>query len=147
MPRREKRCKPAILSSIGASGTGEYSFSAVRVLSLSKHYARWSHVCLPISGYLRRLAPSYLTTILELLLTNLVSLSLSHEAASVVELCSALDGHDVSRDVCRQVMAWFGEVADGKWKVNVAAAVKEVGLGILRAYKVNHSIILTYTSF
>ncbi|KAF9813694.1 hypothetical protein IEO21_05410 [Rhodonia placenta] len=88
-----------------------------------------------LGGYLRRLAPSYLTTILELLLTNLVSLSLSHEAASVVELCSALDGHDVSRDVCRQVMAWFGEVADGKWKVNVAAAVKEVGLGILRAYK------------
>ena len=78
-------------------------------------------------------------TILELLLTNLVSLSLSHTAAPISTLISALeDEHDIRRDITRQVMAWFGRLDDdnGVWEMDVAAVVREVGLGILRAYRV-----------
>ena len=35
------------------------------------------------------------------------------------------------------MMSWFGEVDDGIWKMDVKTTVKEVGLGILRAYKVS----------
>ncbi|KAI0915788.1 hypothetical protein AcW1_003710 [Taiwanofungus camphoratus] len=91
---------------------------------------------LVMGGNLRPVAPSHLTTILELLLNYLVSLSQPHHAASVEELASALeDGHEIKRDVCVQVMSWFGRVSDGRWKMDTAAVVKEVGLGILRAYK------------
>ena len=91
------------------------------------------------AGELRPIAPSHLTTILELLLTNLVSLSLSHTAASISTLFSALeDDHDIRRDITRQVMAWFGRLDDdnGVWEMDVVAVVREVGLGILRAYRV-----------
>ncbi|KAM5543197.1 hypothetical protein V8D89_003071 [Ganoderma adspersum] len=55
-------------------------------------------------GELRPIAPSHLTTILELLLTNLVSLSLSHTAAPISTLVSAFeDDHDIRRDIARQV--------------------------------------------
>lgn len=90
-----------------------------------------------ITGELRPIAPAYLTQILELLLTYLVSLSLSHQAAPVDSLTSALEEeHEIKRQVCTQVMEWFGEIEDGIWKLDETAAVKEVGLGILRAYKV-----------
>ena len=86
---------------------------------------------------LRPIAPSHLTTILELLLNYLVSLSLSHQAAPVEDLAAALDDeHEIKREVSRQVMAWFGGVRAGLWTMDVDATVKEVGLGILRAYKV-----------
>ncbi|KAI0666542.1 sister chromatid cohesion protein Dcc1 [Trametes maxima] len=93
-----------------------------------------------LKGELRPLALSHLTTILELLLTNLVSLSLPHTAAPVSPLLAALeDDHDIRREVARQVMAWFGRIApDGsgseKWEMDVNAVVKEVGLGILRTH-------------
>ena len=89
---------------------------------------------------LRPIAPSHLTTILELLLNSLVSLSLSHEAAPVEDLAAALEqDHEVRRDVTRQVMAWFGEVKAGLWTMDVDAMVKEVGVGILRAYKASYA--------
>ncbi|KAI0644549.1 sister chromatid cohesion protein Dcc1 [Trametes meyenii] len=94
-----------------------------------------------LKGELRPLAPSHLAAILELLLTNLVSLSLPHTAAPVSPLLAALeDDHDIRREVARQVMAWFGRIAhdgDGpeKWEMDVDTVVKEVGLGILRTYK------------
>ena len=91
------------------------------------------------AGELRPIAPSHLTTILELLLTNLVSLSLPHTAASISTLVSALeDDHDIRRDITRQVMAWFGQLDNdnGVWEMDVGAVVREVGLGILRAYRV-----------
>lgn len=91
----------------------------------------------PPSDELRPIAPSHLTTILELLLNYLVSLSQPHHAADVENLAAALeDDHEVKRDVSRQVMGWFGEVKGGKWAMDVNATVKEVGVGILRAYKV-----------
>ena len=91
---------------------------------------------------LRPIAPSHLTTILELLLNYLVSLSLPHDAANVENLLAALeDDHEVKREVSRQVMSWFGEVKEGKWAMDVDATVKEVGVGILRAYKVRSSIV------
>ncbi|KAI0661096.1 sister chromatid cohesion protein Dcc1 [Cubamyces menziesii] len=98
---------------------------------------------LVLKGELRPIAPSHLTTILELLLTNLVSHSLSYTAAPVSPLVEALeDEHDIRRDVTRQVIAWFGRITDGDspgsmgtWEMDADAVVKEVGLGILRAYR------------
>ncbi|CAL1707413.1 unnamed protein product [Somion occarium] len=89
-----------------------------------------------LKGELRPIAPSYLTQILELLLNHLVSTSIPHQAAPLVALSSALEtDHEIRRDVSEQVMAWFGQIDDGIWKLDVNATVKEVGLGILRAYK------------
>ena len=90
-----------------------------------------------VAGELRPITPTYLTTILELLLNCLVSLSLSYQAAPVAELTSALeDEHEIKPKVSTQVMSWFGGVNDERWSMNVDAVVKEIGLGILRAYKV-----------
>ena len=94
------------------------------------------------SGYLRPIAPAYLNTILELLLNALVSLSLSHDSASTEDLLAALeDEHEIKRDVTKQVMGWFGEIQGDRWKMNVQTTIKEVGLGILRAYKVDLSLL------
>lgn len=89
-----------------------------------------------IDGALRPISRSYLTAILEFLLTALVANSLSHESAPEDELLAVLEhDHEVKRDVARQVMAWFGEIRNGRWKMDVDATVKEVGLGILKAYR------------
>jgi len=91
---------------------------------------------LVLKSFLRPIAPSHLTTVLELLLNALVSLSLSHESAPVEDLLSALeDDHEISRDVAQQVMEWFGEIDAGRWRMDVNLTVREVGLGILRVYK------------
>ncbi|KAI0081308.1 hypothetical protein K474DRAFT_1768752 [Panus rudis PR-1116 ss-1] len=91
---------------------------------------------LVLNGELRPIAPSYLTTIIELLLNYLVSLSLPSNAAPVDRLTSALhEEHEVRKDISRQVMAWFGEIEGDIWRLDAKAAVKEVGVGILRAYK------------
>ncbi|KNZ81511.1 Sister chromatid cohesion protein DCC1 [Termitomyces sp. J132] len=88
---------------------------------------------LNINGELRLIAPAYLDHLLELFLNGLVALSLSHESASVEALSSSLaDDHEVPRSISTQVMSWFGEIEDGKWKMDVSALTKEVGLGILR---------------
>jgi sister chromatid cohesion protein DCC1 len=92
---------------------------------------------IPCTGQLRPIAPAHLSTILELLLNLLASLSLSHHAAPVEELTSALaDEHEIPRQISTQVMSWFGDVREGKWKMDVDDVVKEVGLGILRNHKV-----------
>ncbi|KAJ3537045.1 hypothetical protein NM688_g6747 [Phlebia brevispora] len=91
---------------------------------------------LTLRGELRPIAPSHLTTILELLLNYLVSLSLSHEAAPIEDLAAALEeDHEIRREVSRQVMAWFGETKGGLWTMDTSATVREVGIGIMRAYK------------
>ena len=98
---------------------------------------------LALTGELRPIARSHLTTILELILTNLVSLSLPHTAAPIATLLSALeDDHDIRRVVSRQVLGWFGRVDEGKatWEMDVDAVIREVGLGILRAYRVRASL-------
>lgn len=103
-----------------------YRLSIVGVVSLTN------------AGYLRPIAPVHLNTILELLLNYLISLSLSHEAAPVDDLVSALaDEHDIPREVSNQVMSWFGQVEDGTWKMDANAVVAEIGLGIIRHYKVS----------
>ncbi|KAI0028385.1 sister chromatid cohesion protein Dcc1 [Vararia minispora EC-137] len=95
---------------------------------------------LVINGALRPIAPSYLHTILELLLTSLVSLSQPHESASVVELATALESdHEIQREVSCQVMRWFGDITgeddEERWRVDVSGVVKQIGLGVLRHYK------------
>ncbi|TDL26230.1 hypothetical protein BD410DRAFT_572988 [Rickenella mellea] len=101
---------------------------------------REKHV-LVVNGELRPISPSYLTTVLELLLTTLVSLSQSPDAASAVDLADALENdHEIRRDISMQVMSWFGELSSEavksamKWKADIEAIVRQVGLGILRAH-------------
>ena len=116
------------------------SSSTVRVTVLSTVGVRLSR---RHAGYLRPIAREHLNTILELLLNYLISLSLSHDAAPVDDLVSALaDEHDVPRDVSNQVMSWFGQVEAGTWKMHVDAVVAEIGLGILRHYKVPFRVAL-----
>jgi sister chromatid cohesion protein DCC1 len=68
-----------------------------------------------------------------------VSLSQPHTCASVEDISSALaNGHEVPRVVSAQVMSWFGDIHQGKWKIDVDCVIREVGLGILR----NHKVIL-----
>jgi sister chromatid cohesion protein DCC1 len=40
-------------------------------------------------------------------------------------------------------MSWFGEIKDGRWKMDVEAIVKEMGLGILRNYRVRIPVFPT----
>lgn len=44
--------------------------------------------------------------------------------------------HEISRQVSSQVILWFGVVENDRWKMDVDAVVKEIGLGILRNHKV-----------
>jgi sister chromatid cohesion protein DCC1 len=70
---------------------------------------------------------------------HLVSLSQSHDAASVQELSRSLEyEHEVRSEVTLQVMRWFGQVdvANERWKMDVEKVVRQVGLGILRQHKV-----------
>ncbi|KAF9222542.1 hypothetical protein BS17DRAFT_708355 [Gyrodon lividus] len=91
---------------------------------------------LVLDGCLRPISPAHLSTILELLLNYLTSLSLSHEAAPVEELVSSLaDDHEIPREVSNQIISWFGVVKEGTWKMDVDAVVAEIGLGIIRHYK------------
>lgn len=53
------------------------------------------------------------------------------------ELGTALeDQYDIRRDISRQVMAWFGAIVGGEWSMDRIAVVREIGLGILRPYRV-----------
>lgn len=95
----------------------------------------------PLIDALRPIAPTYLHTILELLLTYLVALSQPHDTASVVELSSALESeHDVRREVSLQIMQWFGQVSGAKgeqlWRMDVPGVVGQIGLGLLRNHRV-----------
>jgi len=88
-------------------------------------------------GALRPIAPSYLSTILELLLNSLVSLQEAHDSASVKVLAAALqDEHDIRPQVTNQVMGWFGDVDEHCWRMDAPSVLKQVGLGILRTCRV-----------
>ena len=98
-------------------------------------------------GELRPLAPSYLTAILEFILTALASHSFPHQSVPADQLVDVLEQeHEVKGDVTRQVMGWFGESGGGRWKMDIAATVKEVGLGILRTFKVGMNYYLLFFS-
>ncbi|KAJ7283564.1 sister chromatid cohesion protein Dcc1 [Mycena rebaudengoi] len=91
---------------------------------------------LNINGELRPIARAYLASILESILNYLVSQSLSFRAVPAEELSSTLaDESEISRAVSMQVMAWFGELNEGAWTMDVDAALREIGLGILRHHK------------
>jgi len=86
---------------------------------------------------LRPIAPGFLDRSLVLILDTLVSKSMKHTTASVEDLSSALYfDHEISRVVSTQIMSWFGEIKEGKWKMDVNGVVKEIGLGILRRHRV-----------
>ncbi|KAJ7276481.1 sister chromatid cohesion protein Dcc1, partial [Mycena haematopus] len=91
---------------------------------------------LDIHGALRSIAPGYLTTILETILNLLVSQSMVPRAVPVEDLAATLaDESEISRAVSMQVMAWFGEINNGVWTMDVEDVLREIGLGILRQYK------------
>ncbi|KAF7332079.1 Glutamine synthetase [Mycena kentingensis (nom. inval.)] len=91
---------------------------------------------LDIRGALRPIASSYLTTILEMILNNIVAQGLNPQAIPAAELSATLaDENEISIPVSGQVMAWFGEIStDGLWCLDVASAVREIGLGLLRPH-------------
>lgn len=92
------------------------------------------------TGELRPISPYYLNTILESLLNHLVSSSLAHNSVPVEDLATALeDQYDIRRVISRQVMAWFGDIIDGEWSLDKTAVVREIGLGLLRPYKVRRA--------
>lgn len=117
----------------GKTDTEHKRCSSLLFTNLSKRVLRVS------PGNLRPISLTYLNQLLELVLNLLVSLSQPHTGASVEDISSALaDGHEVSRAVSTQVMSWFGDIHQGKWKMDVDCVIREVGLGILR----NHKVIL-----
>lgn len=88
-------------------------------------------------GTLRPIASSYLSTILELLLNSLVSLQQEHDSASLKLLADTLQGdHDIRPQVTKQVMGWFGDVDEHHWRMDIPSVLKQVGMGILRTYRV-----------
>ncbi|KIY74039.1 hypothetical protein CYLTODRAFT_364313 [Cylindrobasidium torrendii FP15055 ss-10] len=90
---------------------------------------------LNIHGELRPVSPPYLKTILEAILTLLVSYSIPHNNASVELLSLYLDSdHEIPRSVSAQVMLCFGTIKDGFWTMDVNAIVRQVGLGLLRPH-------------
>ncbi|KAJ6539425.1 sister chromatid cohesion protein Dcc1 [Mycena capillaripes] len=91
---------------------------------------------LDIHGALRPIAPAFLSSILETILNLLVSQSMSPRAVPVEDVAATLaDENEISRAVSTQVMAWFGEIRDGVWEMDVDGVLREIGLGILRQYK------------
>jgi hypothetical protein len=137
MMTREQRFKRVMQSYNERSKSATFSSSTVGLHFLSIHTCLTRSRC---SGKLRPITSSYLNTILELLLNYIVSLSLPHHAAPKAELVSTIsDEHEISKEVCTQVMSWFGEIRGDKWAMDVDAVLTEVGLGILRNYKVAFS--------
>ena len=99
---------------------------------------------LVLNGELRPITLGYLNTILELILNTLVLLSASTDDASVLDIIDTLQAdHDISPDVSRQVMPWFGRINSSSrsetWNMDVDAVVRQLGLGILSVYRVCHS--------
>ncbi|KAF9446941.1 hypothetical protein P691DRAFT_803234 [Macrolepiota fuliginosa MF-IS2] len=91
-----------------------------------------------INGFLRPISKDYLQNLLEIVLNLLVSLALPHDKVPLDDLVSTLtEDHEVPRTVSIQLMAWFGEIgeSEGKWKMDVGAVLKEVGIGILRQHR------------
>jgi sister chromatid cohesion protein DCC1 len=50
------------------------------------------------------------------------------------------DDHDIRPQVTKQVMAWFGDVDEHHWRMDVPSVLKQVGKGILRAYRVSRAL-------
>jgi hypothetical protein len=46
------------------------------------------------------------------------------------------DDHEIKPQVTKQVMAWFGDVDEYHWRMDVPSVLKQVGMDILRAYRV-----------
>ncbi|KIY49279.1 hypothetical protein FISHEDRAFT_41449, partial [Fistulina hepatica ATCC 64428] len=96
---------------------------------------------LNVNGNMRRIAPDHLTHIIELTLTLLASLSLSHSSASVERLTTAMaDSHEIPRLISTQVLGWFGKIQDGKWCMDVDKMMREAGLGLLRQHRLHDPI-------
>lgn len=99
---------------------------------------------LNLQGRLRPVAPSHLHTILELILTQLASLSLGSRTSDIPfdTLAGALDlEHQIPKTVSWQVMEWFGELTPApgaggnRWNMSIPGVVKQIGLGVLSPHK------------
>ena len=104
---------------------------------------------LVLNGELRPMTPAYLNNVLELILNALVSLKLSSEGAPIVDVTETLcSDHEISPDVSKQVMSWFGSVYPssssshpGTWTMDIVAVVRQLGIGILSAHRVGISCL------
>ncbi|KAH8119272.1 sister chromatid cohesion protein Dcc1 [Phellopilus nigrolimitatus] len=90
---------------------------------------------------LRPMTPSYLNTVLELLINTLVSSSFSPEAAPASDIAESLEcDHEVPQNVSLQVMSWFGDLTldsphEKTWRVTIVNVVRQLGIGILSAHR------------
>ena len=78
---------------------------------------------------------------------HFVSSSQPHNAAPVLELSRSLEfEHEVRREMLLQVMRWFGQVDDAnkRWKMDVEKVVRQVGVGILRQYKLRFEFLFLF---
>ncbi|KAG2078863.1 hypothetical protein BDR04DRAFT_996880 [Suillus decipiens] len=131
-----------VISYIHKAAVSKYSYEQARseIQASEAEFVRGlkERRILVLEGQLRPIAPAHLSTILELLLNYLISLSLSYQAAAVEELVSVLsDEHEIPRAVSNQVISWFGDVKEGLWKMDADAVIRELGVGILRHHRHN----------
>jgi len=47
------------------------------------------------------------------------------------------DDHDIRPQVTTQTMDWFGDVDEYHWRMDVPSVLKQVGVGILRTFRVS----------
>ena len=47
------------------------------------------------------------------------------------------DDHDIRPQVTTQIMGWFGDVGEYYWRMDVPSVLKQVGVGILRTFRVS----------
>ncbi|KAL5523641.1 hypothetical protein ACEPAG_7814 [Sanghuangporus baumii] len=95
---------------------------------------------LVLNGELRLMTPGYLNRVLELILNTLVSLSRSSDDAPILNIVETIQSdHEISSDVSRQVMSWFGRIDSSMnaetWIMDVDAVVRQIGIGILSSYR------------
>ncbi|KXN89658.1 putative sister chromatid cohesion protein DCC1 [Leucoagaricus sp. SymC.cos] len=93
---------------------------------------------LVIRGSLRSISKDYLQNLLEIVLNLLVSLAFPYDNVPLDDLVSSLaEEHEVPRTISIQLLAWFGEVdeSERKWKMDVEAVLREVGMGLLRHHR------------
>lgn len=71
--------------------------------------------------------------------TSLISYALPRENTPASKLIDALYGdHEVSPDVSRQVLRWFGNFNEDSWTMDATKAVRQTGLGILKQKSVSN---------
>ena len=101
---------------------------------------RTRHILI-LNNELRPMNLGYLSTVLELILNTLVSLSASPGSVPAIDVAETLQAdHDVRPEITYQIMSWFGAVStvDGKktWCMDEVKVIRQLGIGLLSGHRV-----------